>query len=167
MNYRLLFICGAMVPFAAWARQHRPNIIYIMTDQQSANAMSCAGNADLHTPNMDRLAAMGVRFENAYCTLPLSGPSRSSMFTGFMPSDTGMTENGTPLPDSLAQQTLGTLLSDAGYTCAYAGNGMYIPTPYLRGRLSVSNVCMGITISGWPRRVLTFYATDRMLRSFW
>lgn len=121
MNYRLLFICGAMVPFAAWARQHRPNIIYIMTDQQSANAMSCAGNADLHTPNMDRLAAMGVRFENAYCTLPLSGPSRSSMFTGFMPSDTRMTENGTPLPDSLAQQTLGTLLSNAGYTCAYAG----------------------------------------------
>ena len=88
MNYRLLFICGAMLPFAAWARQHRPNIIYIMTDQQSANAMSCAGNADLHTPNMDRLAAMGVRFENAYCTLPLSGPSRSSMFTGFMPSTT-------------------------------------------------------------------------------
>ena len=157
MNYRLLFICGAMLPFAAWARQHRPNIIYIMTDQQSANAMSCAGNADLHTPNMDRLAAMGVRFENAYCTLPLSGPSRSSMFTGFMPSDTGMTENGTPLPDSLAQQTLGTLLS----------NAMYIPTPYLRSRLSVSNVCMGITISGWLRRVLTFCATGRMLRSFW
>lgn len=41
------------VPFVA---QERPNIIYIMTDQQSAMAMSCAGNADLRTPNMDRLA---------------------------------------------------------------------------------------------------------------
>ena len=89
---------GRWVPFAAWARQHRPNIIYIMTDQQSANAMSCAGNADLHTPNMDRLAAMGVRFENAYCSLPLSGPSRASMFTGYMPGEVGLTANGTPLP---------------------------------------------------------------------
>ena len=46
----------------------RPNIIYIFTDQHTANAMSCAGNPDLHTPNLDRLAAAGVMFQNAYCT---------------------------------------------------------------------------------------------------
>lgn len=56
-----------------------PNIIYIVTDQQTASAMSCMGNADLHTPNMDRLAQAGILFRNAYCSAPLSGPSRASM----------------------------------------------------------------------------------------
>ena len=54
--------------YAMVAKQ--PNIIYIMTDQQSANAMSCAGNNYLKTPAMDRLASKGVRFTNAYCAMP-------------------------------------------------------------------------------------------------
>ena len=99
----------------------RPNIIYIMTDQQWAGAMSCAGNPDLHTPNMDMLASKGVRFTNAYCAFPLSGPSRAAMFTGYMPSQSGMIENEMPLVDSLRNNTLGTLVRDAGYDCAYAG----------------------------------------------
>ena len=99
----------------------RPNIIYIMTDQQWAGAMSCAGNTDLSTPAMDALAARGVRFTNAYCSFPLSGPSRAAMFTGLMPSESGVVENEVPLPDALAGETLGTLVSDAGYECAYAG----------------------------------------------
>ena len=99
----------------------KPNIIYIMTDQQWAGAMSCAGNPDLETPNMDRLAENGIRFTNAYCSFPLSGPSRAAMFTGYMPSESGVVENEMPLPDSLAAKTLGTVMSDAGYDCAYAG----------------------------------------------
>lgn len=101
--------------------QQRPNIIYIMSDQQAATDMSCAGNNDVSTPNMDRLAQRGMRFTNAYCALPLSGPSRSSMWTGYMPSDIGMEENETPLPDSIAVRTLGTLIENAGYECALAG----------------------------------------------
>jgi arylsulfatase A-like enzyme len=50
--------------------KERPNILFIFTDQQTASAMSCAGNSDLQTPVMDSLAASGVRFENAYCTFP-------------------------------------------------------------------------------------------------
>ena len=61
---------------SAASAAERPNIIYIFTDQQTASAMSCAGNPDLHTPNLDRLAAAGVMFNNAYCTAPLSGPLR-------------------------------------------------------------------------------------------
>lgn len=112
----LLLLASAFPAFAA-----RPNIIYIMTDQQSANAMSCAGNADLSTPNMDRLARHGVRFTNAYCAMPLSGPSRSAMFTGYTPSATGMQENETPLPDSLRTRTLGNLMEQAGYVNGYSG----------------------------------------------
>lgn len=51
---------------SAASAAERPNIIYIFTDQQTASAMSCAGNPDLHTPNLDRLAAAGVMFNNAY-----------------------------------------------------------------------------------------------------
>lgn len=110
----------AAFPAAALA-QEQPNIIYIMTDQQGAEAMSCAGNPDLHTPNMDLLARRGVRFTNAYCSFPLSGPSRAAMFTGYMPSQSGMIENEMPLVDSLRSNTLGTLVRNAGYDCAYAG----------------------------------------------
>lgn len=99
----------------------RPNIIYIFTDQHTANAMSCAGNPDLHTPNLDRLAAAGIMFQNAYCTAPLSGPSRGAMFTGCYPGTTGLLVNGAPLQESLQTRTLGTLVKNAGYECAYGG----------------------------------------------
>ncbi len=105
----------------AQSGQGRPNVIWIMTDQQWAGAMSCAGNADLKTPNMDHLASRGVRFENAYCSMPLSGPSRAAMFTGYMPSQSGMDVNEKPIVDSLRHNTLGQLVADAGYDCVYAG----------------------------------------------
>lgn len=99
----------------------RPDIVLIMTDQQTALAMSCAGSKYVSTPNLDRLAARGVRFTNAYCTAPVSGPSRASMFTGMYPDEIGMIRNGAALPDSLAGRTLGSLVSAAGYQCAYGG----------------------------------------------
>ncbi|WP_342991110.1 MULTISPECIES: sulfatase family protein [Bacteroides] len=111
---------GVTLPTTMLA-QERPNILYIMTDQQTATAMSCAGNKNLQTPNMDKLAQRGVRFANAYCALPLSGPSRASMFTGHTPGEVGLQENGTPMPDSLRNNTLGSLVKQAGYTTAYAG----------------------------------------------
>ena len=123
-------IAAAAVPAALHAEapadasrraENRPNIIYIMTDQQCATAMSCAGNMDVLTPNMDRLAEHGIRFVNAYCAMPLSGPARGAMFTGYMPSETGIIENDIPIPDSLQNRTLGTLVGEAGYDCAYAG----------------------------------------------
>ena len=78
-----------------------------------ASAMSCAGNPDLHTHNLDRLAAAGILFNNAYCTAPLSGPSRGAMFTGYYPDAVGLSVNGSPMPDSLKAQTLGTLIKNA------------------------------------------------------
>ena len=115
----LLLGCSAVAPSMLMAQ--RPNIIYIMTDQHTATALSCAGNTDVRTPAIDRIAQHGVRFVNAYCSLPLSGPSRAAMFTGYTPSEIGMQENETPLPDSLKDKTLGTLVREAGYDCAYSG----------------------------------------------
>jgi len=100
----------------------RPNLLYIMTDQQSASAMSCAGNPELHTPHMDRLAAEGVRFENAYCAFPLCLPTRTSMFTGLAPHQVGVHSNGSSdLRPAQVERSLGRLLREAGYHCAYGG----------------------------------------------
>ncbi len=60
----------------------QPNIIYLFTDQQSANMMSCAGNDWLKTPAMDYIAANGMRFTRAYTTNPVCSPSRVSLMTG-------------------------------------------------------------------------------------
>ena len=119
MNKSILLGMATLPALAA--AQEKPNIIYIMTDQQGPQVMSCAGNPDLHTPNMDLLASRGVRFTNAYCAFPLSGPSRAAMFTGYMPSQSGMIENEMPLVDSLRNNTLGSVVAAAGYDCAYAG----------------------------------------------
>jgi len=73
--------------------QARPNILWIMTDQQVADGMGCTGNPDLETPAMDSLAANGIRFERAYCTNPICVPSRASMMTGRMPHEIGVTLN--------------------------------------------------------------------------
>lgn len=110
-------LLSSSVAYAA----ERPNIIYIFTDQHTASAMSCAGNPDVHTPNLDRLAAAGIMFNNAYCTAPLSGPSRGAMFTGHFPDAVGLSVNGAAMPDSLQTQTLGTLVKNAGYDCVYGG----------------------------------------------
>ena len=109
------------IPHSLDASSNKKAIILIMTDQQTASAMSCMGNKDLSTPNMDRLAARGTLFRNAYCTAPLSGPSRAALFTGCYPDELGMIRNGAPLPDSLKNTTLGSLVKSAGYECAYAG----------------------------------------------
>lgn len=112
----------------------QPNIVYIFTDQQSAIAMSCAGTGDLHTPHMDRLAAEGVRFENAYCAFPLCVPSRVSMLSGRMPSAQGVTGNAVEWSDEALAGTAGRLLREAGYRCAWGGKwhagwGIALPDP--------------------------------------
>lgn len=117
-NFVLLSLCS--LPGMSYASE-RPNIIYIFTDQHTASAMSCIGNSDVSTPNIDRLASSGILFKNAYCTSPLSGPSRAAMFTGHYPDGIGMILNGANIPDSVNSDVLGLLMSSAGYECVYGG----------------------------------------------
>ena len=99
----------------------QPNILLISTDQQFSGAMSCAGNGDLNTPGMDRIAGSGTRFERAYCTHPLCCPARSSYVSGLMPHQTGVMANRSAIHEELLSQTIGNLLRDAGYDAALAG----------------------------------------------
>jgi len=106
-------------------KQKRPNILFIMTDQQHAGMMSCTSNKWLKTPAMDRLAASGIRFERAYACNPVCIPNRFSLQTGLMPSAIGMSHNGdsarAAVTDAMMQQSLGSLFSKAGYETVYGG----------------------------------------------
>jgi arylsulfatase A-like enzyme len=102
----------------------RPNILLIITDQQHAGMMSCAGNQWVKTPAMDALAARGVRFERAYCSNPVCVPSRFSMMTGVLPSRIGMDRNGPaayPVSGEILEHSLGHVFRNAGYQTVYGG----------------------------------------------
>lgn len=103
----------------------RPNILFIMTDQQSAQMMSCTGNRWVKTPALDRLAASGVRFERAYACNPVCVPNRFSLQTGLMPSAIGMGRNEdspqSTVTPAMVEQSLGNLFQRAGYETVYGG----------------------------------------------
>ncbi len=128
---RFLPIIALLPALPAAAAPDKPNILVIVTDQQHAGMMSCAGNPHLKTPAMDWLAAHGVRFERAYAANPVCVPSRFSLQTGCYPSVIGMRHNGdskrtTPFP-GLETATLGRLMQQAGYDVAYGGK-VHLPT---------------------------------------
>jgi len=103
----------------------RPNILFIMTDQQHAGMMSCTPNIWLKTPALDRLAASGIRFERAYVCNPVCVPSRFSLHTGLMPSAVGLGQNNdagrADVTDVMLQKSLGQLFQNAGYETVYGG----------------------------------------------
>ncbi|MHC4405434.1 MAG: sulfatase family protein, partial [Planctomycetota bacterium] len=104
--------------------QRRPNLLVIVTDQQHAGMMSCAGNRYLRTPAMDSLAASGARFERAYATNPVCIPARVSMMTGHMPSRFGMKSNDEgrrQVSESALEQSMGWIFRNAGYATFYGG----------------------------------------------
>jgi choline-sulfatase len=129
MLTRREWITGAVAtPAIAQTRQDsRPNLLYIMTDQQCAEAFSAAGCRDLHTPAMDSIARNGMRFREAYCSNPLCVPSRTSMLTGRMPHETGITFNDTR-SEVVSDTFLGRIFTDAGYDCGYFGK-WHVPVP--------------------------------------
>ena len=111
-----VIICVAQKP-------QSPNILIIMTDQQFADAMSCAmGDEYIHTPNMDKLAASGVRFTRAYTPNPLCTPMRTSMMTGKFPHQTQVQTNNDK--KNFKQEDhiyMGRVFKDAGYETCYFG----------------------------------------------
>ena len=122
----------------------RPNLLFILTDDQGAWAMRCAGNTDIHTPNLDRLANEGTRFENFFCASPVCSPARASILTGCIPSQHGVHDwirsgsldkkalgehadhpyfasERSPIQYLEGRTTYPDLLAENGYTCALSG----------------------------------------------
>jgi N-acetylglucosamine-6-sulfatase len=112
----------AGLPASAWAAApSRPNLIFILIDDLRWDALGCSGHPFSRTPNIDRIAAEGVRFTNAFVTTPLCSPSRASYLTGQFVHKHGVTGNGDNAALSHRLVTFPKLLRDSGYETAYAG----------------------------------------------
>ena len=97
----------------------RPNFVFIITDQQRADHLGCAGNEVLRTPNIDALASRGTRFDRFYVASPICTPNRVTLLTGRMSSAHGVRTNGVPMP--LSTTTFVDLLRAQGYRTAVVG----------------------------------------------
>jgi arylsulfatase A-like enzyme len=179
---RTLAVALLLAPFAALhaAAPARPNVLFIITDDQSYEALSVVQNELgekgrfpwLKTPNLDRLAAEGVRFRNAFITNSLCSPSRATNLTGLYNHEpgNGIATNFKPFP--LKQVTHATLMRAAGYTtgfvgkwhmdnqrerpgfdyhATYLGHGQYADCPFIVDGKDVPT-------TGWVDDVATDYA---------
>jgi len=104
----------------------RPNILFIFTDQHRLSGVGCYGETPCRTPNIDRLAADGLRFETAYTTCPVCSPARGTIMTGLFPHSHGICSNVHNLGCSVHEiadrpELLSRRMQAAGYRCGYSG----------------------------------------------
>lgn len=116
-----LLAAATMTATAQSRRDSRPNIVVVLVDDLRWDALGHAGHPFARTPNIDRLAAEGVRFQNAFVTLPLCSPSRASFLTGQYAYTHGILDNTDRTPRSQQLTTFPALLQRRGYETAFVG----------------------------------------------
>ncbi|MGH7137305.1 MAG: sulfatase family protein, partial [Pirellulales bacterium] len=115
---------------SAAAEKTRPNVLWICGDDLAAYTLGAYCDRLAHTPNIDRLAAEGIRFNRAYCNSPVCTASRQSFLTGRYPRSVGVTQLKTALPES--ETTLAEMLAAAEYRTAAIGK-MHFNSPLKHG----------------------------------
>ena len=143
----------------------RPNILVLMADEHFANAMSSViGTQHLNTPNLDSLAASGMRFKRSYAANPICVPSRSSMFTGRFPHQIGIQSNQATNLDAVKYPLMGKYFSDAGYDTGYIGK-WHIPysvnNKAVHGFQTTANIGDGGIDAGMVTPTVNFINTPR------
>ncbi len=109
----LLFMFHATT--AALAAERPPNVVYIMSDELAYYELSCMGHKQLKTPNIDRLAAEGIRFTQALAGSSVCAPTRCCLMTGKHSGHTSVRSNGGGTPMRQGEETVASLLKRAGY----------------------------------------------------
>lgn len=126
MSIAVTGLPGALRELKAIARKGgKPNLLFIMTDQQRFDALSYSGNKILHTPHMDRIARQGAWFENAHTQCAVCGPARAAMLTGYtVANNKVITNKKAYLPEEdgiMPMKTYDEILAENGYECEYYG----------------------------------------------
>lgn len=123
---RWLILVIALTHMSAWGAT-RPNVLLIVTDNQAPGLLGAYGNRDIRTPNIDRLADDGLLFEQAFATSGVCSPTRATLLTGLLPSQTGV-HNGLPAGYDVEDwsaieefRNLPQTLADAGYRTGMVG----------------------------------------------
>ena len=109
----------------------RPNIVLIMSDQHNPHSLGCAGDPLVRTPNLDALAASGVRMTNTYCAHPLCAPSRAAFLSAQYPTDIEVYDNGGGW--SSGTPTFAHALGGAGYEAILCGRMHLAPSDPFHG----------------------------------
>jgi arylsulfatase A-like enzyme len=119
VSLNLLLLLTCVLPFNSFAQKDKPNVIFILADQWRADAVGYAGNKDVITPNLDRLAKESLVFENAVTVMAVCAPWRASFLTGQYPLTNGVFYNDKPLPSEAV--TLAEIYKEQGYRTGYIG----------------------------------------------
>lgn len=109
----------------------KPNILFVMADQMAARYLPFHGHPLVKTPNLSRLAAEGVVFENCYSTSPLCAPARATVMNGLLPSRTGVYDNAAEFPSAIP--TWAHYLRIAGYKTCLSGKMHFVGPDQLHG----------------------------------
>lgn len=121
MKTVLFLVAAFLLAAVASASEERPNIVFLLSDDQSTYSLGCYGNADVVTPNIDGLAADGIVFDRHYDTTAICMASRASIFTGKFEYKTGCNFDHGNLLRSIWAESYPILLRKAGYRTAMAG----------------------------------------------
>ncbi len=113
------------------ATVRKPNILFVMADQLAARYLPFHGHPLVQTPNLSRLAAKGVVFENAYSTSPLCAPARATVMNGLLPSRTGVYDNAAEFPSAIP--TWAHYLRKEGYKTCLSGKMHFVGPDQLHG----------------------------------
>lgn len=132
-------MAAALLSAAVCFSEKRPNVIYLMSDDQSTYTLGCYGNPDVQTPNIDKLAADGMAFDNHYDTTAICMASRATVMTGMYEYKHGCNFMHGDMQQDVWKNSYPVLLREAGYTTAFAGkfgfdlrespNGKRLPLP--------------------------------------
>ncbi len=110
-----------------------PNIIFLLADDQRNDVLGCDGNELIQTPTLDRLAAEGTRFENAFCEVPICAASRASLFTGLSQRTHGFNFGEPKVPTEYMETSYPMVLKAAGYRIGFVGKyGMSFVAPGMK-----------------------------------
>lgn len=139
--------------------QDRPNILFILSDDHSVPHVGCYGNSDIKTPNLDRFAANGIRFDRSYVMSPQCAPSRSSIMTGRSPVAIQMTRFSAPLPMDV--RTYPEILRDNGYFTGVAGRTYHMNGEAGRSDPMVQGIYDKHNLRSFPER-LDYVRTGNM-----
>jgi arylsulfatase A-like enzyme len=118
---RYLLICLSTLSSVSYAAEMRPNIIFLLSDDQRFDMMGCAGNSIIKTPSMDALAKDGVRFKNMFATTAICAASRASLLTGLHERTHRYTFNTPPIMKPHSEQSYPAVLKRAGYRTGFVG----------------------------------------------
>lgn len=125
----VLTVLAAIAPSLHAGESKKPNVLFIMSDDLNTD-LGCYGNGLVRSPNIDRLAKRGVRFDRAYCQYPLCNPSRSSIMTGLYPGQTGVRDNSVHFRENIPDVvTLAQLFQRFGYFVARIGKIYHYGVP--------------------------------------